>query len=153
MRALLCLLLLLATAAPLAAAEDPLVCHETEEAFLFACAGGGVEGSCDSRGYRFDTVMVATAVAYVIVLGDSQCSSAGETTFEDNSVLVGAGTEVASASAWWYESSAHDPDNGDFEGCVLMLRAFSIIGPLLIQNGPCPAGQHPPRLAWGELLP
>lgn len=153
MRAFLAASALLLATAPLAVAEDPLVCVDEPDAFLFACAGGGVEGSCDTSGYRFNEVIVATLVAYVIVLGDSQCSTAGESTFWDNSVIVGAGTDVASASVWWYESSARDPDNGDFEGCLVMLRVFTLVGPLVIENVPCPAGQHPPRQPWGEILP
>lgn len=135
------------------ATAEPHACGYAPAAY--ACAGGAVEGDCSSQGYAYDEVMVVTLAGYAVVRGDSLCYSenGGSTTYEDDLVTVGAGTEVASASVQWYRFRAHDEFNGDWEGCRTFLRVYSIVGPLVIENMDCPAGQDPPNPGWGRLLP
>lgn len=148
MRALLLVLLLAlaagsaAAAAPFAASQDREVCHDTPD-LLFACAGGGVQGDCEGAGYRYDQVLLMTAAGYVWVIGDSYCWTADGETYEDQNLIVGVGTPVASASLWWY---AND------ESCRVMPRVYDPFGPLVVENLDCPAGQRPPDPGWGSLL-
>lgn len=136
-----------------AGATDPLVCREDDSLFLFACAGGGVEGACPESGYRFDEVVVATLAGYVVVIGDAQCSASGASSYHDSSLRAAAGTDAAAASVWWYDGHVRDPDNGDSDGCVVLLGVYSLVGPLVVTGAPCPAGMPPPALPWGELAP
>lgn len=136
---------------PASSASEPHACGYVPTAY--ACAGGGVEGDCSSQGYAFDEVMLVTLAGYVYARGDSLCDQQGASTYEDDQVAVGAGTEVVAVGFAWYRFSSHDPENGDYAGCRMMPRVYSIVGPLVIQNLECVGGQDPPDPGWGRLLP